>query len=83
VDAVSLFVKLDSQPLEIIADARPYFPRVLSDAAGKHDRISAIHRCQIRANVFADTITKDVNRETRTSVVFFTLFCKQFSHVAC
>jgi hypothetical protein len=48
----------------------------------KTDCIRAVHRREICADVLPCAITKDLDRELASAIVFFARFCQQLAHIA-
>src|SRR6266536_3160926 len=78
---VALIIKFKSKPPQSSAYLRTHFRRVLSDAAGKDNRIRSVHCGQVCANVFARAVTENLDSEFGTAVVRFARFIEQFAHV--
>src|SRR5687768_3169433 len=53
-------VQPDAHPAQALADARAHLRRVLADAAREDQRVRAPHRRQIRADVLAHAVTKNL-----------------------
>jgi len=62
---VSVGVQAYTQRLQTGARPRAYRRRVLADAGGEHDRVRAAERGVVRADVLAQPIAIDVEREAR------------------
>ena len=55
--------RADAEPSSPASDRRAHDRRVLADARGEHDRVGAAERREVRAEVRADPVRVDVERE--------------------
>ena len=53
---------------ERVADGRAHLDAVLADAAGEDDRVRAAQHRRVRADVLADAVDEDLDRETRARI---------------
>ena len=72
---------VDARASPVPRRSRANLRRVLADAAGEDDRVRAVHRGQVRAEVLLDAIAEHVDRETCAAVVVLVLLGQQLAHV--
>src|SRR5262249_23194377 len=75
-------IDLEAEPLETVANALPNGGRSLADAAGKNDRVRAIHGREVGPDVLLHAIAEQVDRQTRATVAVFRLLLEQLAHVS-
>src|SRR5690242_9609446 len=78
---VAVRIELHAHPLKAVADARPDTARVLADAASEDDRVGAIHRSEIRADVLPRAVREEIDREARAPILVLGLLGEELAHV--
>ena len=65
---VARFIQFDAQGIEISADSRANFRRILADSSRENDRIRSIQHREIRPHILSHSMTKEVNCKGSSSV---------------